>query len=76
MRWAALAWGAEGERVAIDRYAIHQPPDDAPSAKGDDGKYRIGAHFVNLHDEDREKLATCVERIHNEEHEDADNAQS
>lgn len=35
-----MAWGAEGERVAIDRYAIHQPPDDAPSAKGDDGKYR------------------------------------
>ena len=44
--------------------------------EGDDGKYRIGAHFVNLHDEDREKLATCVERIHNEEHEDADNAES
>ncbi len=35
-----MAWGAEGERVAIDRFAIHQPPDDAPRAKGCDGKYR------------------------------------
>ena len=35
-----MAWGAEGERVAIERYAIHQPPDDAPRAKGEDGKYR------------------------------------
>ncbi|MDT1061893.1 terminase gpA endonuclease subunit [Paracoccus sp. CPCC 101403] len=35
-----MAWGEDGQRVAIDRYAIHQPPDHAPNAKGDDGKYR------------------------------------
>lgn len=37
---SVMAFGPEGERIIIDRFAIHQPPDEAPRAKGDDGKYR------------------------------------
>jgi phage terminase large subunit GpA-like protein len=36
-----MAWGEQGERVVIDRFAISQPPDDAPRAKNEDGRYRL-----------------------------------
>ncbi|TQS73303.1 terminase [Rhodobacteraceae bacterium] len=35
-----MAWGAQGERVIIDRFAISQPPGDAPKARNEDGQYR------------------------------------
>lgn len=56
-----MAWGADGERVAIERYAIHQPPDDAPSAKGDDGKYR--AVDPGRYAEDADVLAELADRV-------------
>lgn len=58
----AMAWGAEGERVALERFAIHQPPDDAPSAKGDDGKYR--AIDPGRYAEDAAVLAEMAERVY------------
>ncbi|WP_017999917.1 terminase gpA endonuclease subunit [Paracoccus sp. N5] len=58
----AMAWGAEGERVALDRFAIHQPPDDAPSAKGDDGKYR--AVDPGRYAEDANVLAELADRVY------------
>ncbi|SCY61710.1 terminase gpA endonuclease subunit [Paracoccus tibetensis] len=56
-----MAWGPEGERVALDRYAIHQPPDDAPKAKGDDGKYR--AVDPGRYAEDAGVLAELAEKV-------------
>ncbi|MFD1913809.1 terminase gpA endonuclease subunit [Halodurantibacterium flavum] len=35
-----MAWGENGERIPVDRFEIAQPPDHAPQAKGDDGRYR------------------------------------
>ena len=58
----AMAWGAEGERVALERYAIHQPPDDAPSAKGDDGRYR--AIDPGRYAEDAAVLSELADRVY------------
>ncbi|MBO9457349.1 phage terminase large subunit family protein [Paracoccus sp. R12_1] len=58
----AMAWGAEGERVALERYAIHQPPDDAPSAKGDDGRYR--AIDPGRYAEDATVLSELADRVY------------
>ena len=57
----AMAWGAEGERQIIDRYAIHQPPDHAPRAKGEDGKYR--AVDPGRYAEDADALADLPGRV-------------
>ncbi|WP_313350729.1 terminase gpA endonuclease subunit [Paracoccus sp. (in: a-proteobacteria)] len=56
-----MAWGPEGERVALERYAIHQPPDHAPNAKGDDGKYR--AIDPGRYAEDADVLAELVDKV-------------
>lgn len=56
-----MAWGPDGERVALDRYAIHQPPDEAPRAKGDDGKYR--AIDPGRYAEDAAVLAELADRV-------------
>src|SRR5690606_6548302 len=57
-----MAWGPEGERVAVDRFAIHQPPDEAPSAKGDDGKYR--AVDPGRYAEDAAVLVELADRVY------------
>ncbi len=36
-----MGWGEQGERVVIDRFPISQPPDHAPRAKNEDGRYRL-----------------------------------
>ncbi|MBT9386964.1 phage terminase large subunit family protein [Pseudooceanicola sp. CBS1P-1] len=36
-----MAWGLQGERIVIERFAISQPPDHAPRAKNEDGRYRL-----------------------------------
>ncbi|WP_339112277.1 terminase gpA endonuclease subunit [Thioclava sp. GXIMD2076] len=35
-----MAWGAQGERVIIDRFALAQPPEGAPKARNDEGEVR------------------------------------
>ncbi|OWJ69831.1 terminase [Haematobacter massiliensis] len=64
----AMAFGPDGERVPIDRYAIHQPPDDAPRAKGDDGKYR--AVDPGRYAEDAEVLTGLIDQVFPVEGED------
>ncbi|WP_442772693.1 phage terminase large subunit family protein [Paenirhodobacter enshiensis] len=59
---SVMAFGAEGERVIVDRYAIHQPPDDAPRAKGEDGKYR--AVDPGRYAEDAGVLTDLPERVY------------
>ncbi|WP_406870263.1 terminase gpA endonuclease subunit [Thioclava sp. 'Guangxiensis'] len=35
-----MAWGAQGERVIIDRFALAQPPEGAPKARNEEGEFR------------------------------------
>lgn len=58
----AMAWGVDGRRVPIDRYAIHQPPEAAPRARGDDGKYR--AVDPGKYPEDAEVLTELADRVY------------
>ncbi|RWR31347.1 terminase [Sinirhodobacter populi] len=57
-----MAFGAEGERIIIDRFAIHQPPDAAPRARGDDGKYR--AVDPGRYAEDAEALTELADQVY------------
>lgn len=59
---SVVAFGEDGERIIIDRFAIHQPPDAAPRAKGDDGKYR--AVDPGRYAEDAEVLAELPDRVY------------
>ncbi|ODM42841.1 phage terminase large subunit family protein [Cereibacter johrii] len=57
-----MAWGAQGERMPIDRFAVAQPPDHAPRAKGDDGRYR--ALDPGRYVEDADALLDLPERLY------------